>query len=67
MKYFYVSFQYSEATYCANIAQAPSLEAVNKHYDAKYAWHEVREAKTHEIEAARRKGMPIITIEEVTA
>lgn len=61
-KYFYVSFQYSESTYCTNIAHAETAEAVEAHY-SKYAWVSVREAEDHEVETAKRKGIPIIEIE----
>lgn len=61
-KYFAVSFKYSESVYCSNIAHAETAEAVNAHY-SKYEWVSVRECKDYEVEAARRKGMPIVEIE----
>lgn len=61
-KYFSVSFQHSENVYCANIAHAETAEEVEAHY-SKYAWYSVREAQDHEVETAKRKGMPIIEIE----
>ena len=61
-KYFAVSFKYSESVYCSNIAHAETAEAVAAHY-SKYEWVDIREAEAHEIETARRKGMPIVEIE----
>lgn len=61
-KYFAVSFKYSESVYCSNIAHAETAEAVEAHY-SKYEWVSVRECEDHEVETARRKGMPIVEIE----
>lgn len=61
-KYFAVSFKYSESVYCSNIAHAETAEAVEAHY-SKYEWISVRECEGHEVETARRKGMPIVEIE----
>lgn len=61
-KYFAVSFKYSESVYCSNIAHAETAEAVNAHY-SKYEWVSVRECEDYEVEAARRKGMPIVEVE----
>ena len=61
-KYFAVSFKYSESVYCSNIAHAETAEAVAAHY-SKYEWVDIREAEAHEVETARRKGMPIVEIE----
>lgn len=60
--YFAVSFKYSEYVYCSNIAHAETAEAVAAHY-SKYEWASVRECEDHEVETARKKGMPIIEIE----
>lgn len=60
MKY-KVSFEYSDGVFCTNIAIAESEEAVRKQY-SKYPWVSVRECADYELEEARRKGMPIITI-----
>lgn len=65
MAYFKVSFQYSENTYCANIAQAETIEDVQRHYNSKYAWTAIDEATPAEVEVAKRKGMPIITVEHI--
>lgn len=61
-KYFAVSFEYSESVYCSNIAHAETAEAVAAHY-SNYEWVSVRECEDHEIETARRKGMPIVEID----
>lgn len=61
-KYFTVSLKYSESVYCSNIAHAETAEAVKAYY-SKYEWVDIREAEAHEIETARRKGMPIVEIE----
>ena len=61
-KYFTVSFQYSETTYCTNIAHSESVEAVENEY-SKYQWYKISEATEAEVEAAKRKGMPVIEIE----
>lgn len=61
-KYFAVSFKYAETVYCSNIAHTETAEAVKAHY-SKYERVDIREAAEHEIETARRKGMPIIEIE----
>lgn len=61
-KFFAVSFKYSESVYCSNIAHADTAEAVAAHY-SKYERADIREAEAHEVETARRKGMPIVEIE----
>lgn len=43
MKYFNVSFKYSESVYCSNIARAESAADVEAHY-SKYEWFKVSEA-----------------------
>lgn len=62
MKYFAVSFKYSESVYCSNIAHAETAEAVDAHY-SKYEWVDIREAAAHEVDTASRKGMPIVEID----
>ena len=62
-KYFEVSFQYSETVSCSNIAHAETAEAVKAHY-SKYEWASVRECGEYELEEARRRGKPIVEIEE---
>lgn len=65
-KYFAVSFKYSESVFCSNIAHAETVEAVAAHY-SRYEWVDIREAEAHEVETARRKGMPIVEIETTEA
>lgn len=65
-KYFAVSFKYSESVFCSNIAHAETAEAVAAHY-SRYEWVDIREAEAHEVETARRKGMPIVEIETTEA
>lgn len=60
MKY-KVSFEHSDGVYCTNIAIAESVEDVNKHY-SKYRWVSVRECEDWELDEAKIKGMPIVTI-----
>lgn len=60
-RYYSVSFKYSDAVYCANIAHAESIEAVEQRY-SKYEWASVREARDSEVETARLKGMPIVEV-----
>lgn len=62
-KYFEVSFQYSETVYCSNIAHAETAEAVKAYY-SKYEWFCVRKCDEREVEEARRRGKPIVEIEE---
>ncbi len=57
--YYAVSFKYSENVYCSNIAHAETEDAVKAHY-AKYDWVNIRKCEEHEVNTARRKGMPII-------
>ena len=59
-QYFAVAFL-SGPVACANIARAASAEEVEKHY-SKYEWSSIRAACLYEVEEAKRKGMPIITI-----
>lgn len=61
-KYFLVTFEYSENVCCTNIAHAETAAEVEKHY-SKYEWVNVRECAEHELETARRKGMPFVEIE----
>lgn len=61
-QYFKVSFQYSESVYCSNIAHAETAAEVEAHY-SKYAWAAVEPAADWEVEAAARRGMPIVEIE----
>ena len=63
-KFYKVSFQYSENVYCSNIAEAETAADVEKHY-SNYSWCSVTEANENEVEAAKRKGMPIIKVEHI--
>lgn len=60
-RYYNVSFQYSETTFCTNIALAESEDAVKEHYK-EYQWCSVRPAEDYEVSEAAKKGMPIINI-----
>ena len=61
-KAFSVTLQYSESVYCTNIAYAASEEDVRRHY-SKYTAVTVREAADWEVEAGKKKGMPVIVCE----
>ena len=60
-KYYMVTFTWSRDLYCTNIAHAETEQTVRARY-ARYQWVEVRECGTNEVEAAKRRGMPIIEI-----
>lgn len=62
--YFKVSFKYSDTVYCSNIAKADTAEDVSTHY-AKYECVTVQEAAQHEVDAAMRKGMPVINCHHI--
>lgn len=62
-KYFVVSFHYAEDVYCSNIAHSETVEAVKAYY-SKYDWVSVRECGEYDVEEARRRGKPIVEIEE---
>ena len=62
MKYYTVTFQYSETIYCSNLAMADSVESVKDHYSKKYAWVAVNEANESDVREATLKGKPIVTI-----
>jgi len=64
MKFYKVSFQYSETVFCSNIAEAANAADVEKHY-SKYTWVNIEEATNSEVEAAKRKGMPIVKVEHI--
>lgn len=63
MKYYKITFQYSESTYCSNIAHAESADDVKREYN-KYSWYSVTDATEADVEAAKRRGMPIVEIPE---
>lgn len=59
MKSYSVSFQYSEYTWCSNIAMAEDIQDVKDHY-SKYDRVSISECADYEVTSAKRKGMPII-------
>jgi hypothetical protein len=63
-KYFKVSFEYCEGVYCSNIAYAEKKEDVEAYYN-KYAWRSVSDCAEWELNEAKAKGMPIITIDHI--
>ena len=64
MNIYRVTFQYSETTYCSNVALADSREAVEAHY-SKYTWANIEEGTAADLEEAERKGKPVIECEPV--
>ena len=62
MKYFKVSFKYSDDIYCTNLAKAECEEDVYDYY-SKYSWVYVEKASDLDIKEAERKGMPTIICE----
>lgn len=63
MKYYTVSFEYAEDVFCTNIAHAPSAEAAEAQYRAKYGGLvSVRDCPDWELDTARCKGMPFVEI-----
>lgn len=60
-KYFFVDFKWDDVVFCANIAHAENIEAVEKEY-SKYSWYHIRDVQIGELEMAKRKGMPIIEL-----
>lgn len=65
MMYFSVTFQYSESTYCSNLAMAECREDVEAYY-SDYAWFSISEATEGDIREAERKGKPVIICPHVT-
>ncbi len=59
MKYYFVSLDYGNNVYGANIAHAENIDDVSVEYSA-HKIISVREAADHEVEAAKAKGMPIV-------
>lgn len=68
MKYYNVTFKwYDTDTYCGNIAKAECVEDVKAHY-AKYDSNPtITEASSHEVEAAKERGKPIVTCPHIEA
>jgi hypothetical protein len=61
LKAYKVNFQYSENTYCANIATAATPADIDKEYSI-YKWYSYHEATPAELDEATRKGMPVIQL-----
>ena len=55
---------YDTDTYCTNLVDADSAEAVAKHYEDKYGSKpiSVKQANPWDVDSAKRKGMPIVTL-----
>ena len=62
MKYYSVSYHVNDSIWSANIALAKSEEIVRAYYNKKSDKVLVSEAEDWEVETAKRKGMPIVTI-----
>lgn len=60
-RYYSVSFQWDDVVFCTNIVHAEDIETVDKEY-SKYKWHHIRDVLDGELEAAKRKGMPIVEL-----
>ena len=61
MKNFKVCFKwYDTDTYCTNICIAENENVVKEHYCKKSKDVVVSPASDYEVEAARRRGMPIV-------
>ena len=58
---FRVSFQ-SGAVWCSNIAIAESEQDIINYYGKKYASVYIEQGNAYDLEEAKRKGKPIITI-----
>ena len=59
-----VTFKYSDSVYCSNIARAENENDVRAHY-SKYEWIDIRPGTDSDLQAAERKGMPIIDCEHI--
>lgn len=65
MNTYRITFQYSENTYCTNIAKAQNADDVEEYYESKgQRVISIEQATDADIREAERKGMPVITIEE---
>lgn len=63
MKTYMITFEMKENIYCTNLVIAENEESAKAEY-GKYEILEIREAANYEIEEAKRKGMPIVTVEK---
>lgn len=61
-QYFKVTYQHSESVYSSNIAHAETAADVTAHYN-RYEWVDVQPAESWEVDAAARRGMPIVEID----
>lgn len=59
---FRVTFKYSDNTYCSNIAIAESEQEVINYYGKKYDSVYIEQGNAYDLEEAKRKGKPIVTI-----
>ena len=59
-----VTFKYSDSVYCSNIARAENENDVRAHY-SKYEWIDIQPGTDSDLQAAERKGMPIINCEHI--
>ena len=65
MAKFRVTFRwYDTDTFCTNICIADSEDTAREHYSKKYKDVTVRPAFDYEVEDAKRRGMPIVTVKE---
>ena len=53
---------YDSDVYCTNICTADNEEKVKAYYNERHKVLAVSPAKEYELEEARRKGMPFITL-----
>lgn len=61
---FTVTFRwYQTDTYCTNLCNAKDEKAAREHYESKGCEVvSVKETPSYEVEAAKRKGMPIVSV-----
>ena len=65
MKTYKVEFAwYDTGTWCSNIVMAEDENAVNEHYKKYGEKRYVREAKSWEVNEAKCKGMPIVSLND---
>lgn len=60
-----VTFKYSESVYCSNIARAENENDVRARYSKKYEWVDIQPGTDSDLQAAERKGMPIVDCEHI--
>jgi len=65
MALYRITFQYSETTYCTNLAEATDQASVNAYYTSEgYQVIAINEATESDRNEAERKGMPIVSIKD---